>query len=303
MSKQLFFWLVFYYQPLWSQSTNKIVQLFVQQQIVLQIGSPINAASIKTHLHLVNQYFELGSGIQTKLLFSGLGPKGTFIENRFQVDAKVVWGQHANRNPMFLHAMFNNSDKSNSLGYAYFWYWDTRQTSQLSGAWSMELGPYFIYFENDLFAGQGRDRFRTGLFQLMYREPRQIWGINARIWTGETVNATNIKNTKNTSSKAYKNLSNTLYGKHSNGILSISYHNAQGFQPVGIELGIDHERIRHFLQNKVIHDFPYFKHTNRDKNKYLPMLDREGLPFIDCNTQELRRPKIVLQATWGFSSE
>jgi hypothetical protein len=303
MYKYLLFWLAIHYPILWSQTSNEIIRLFVQQQIVLQIGAPINSVAIKTHLHLVNQHVEFGAGTQTKLFFSGLGPKGTFFENRLQLDAKVVWGQYVESNPMFLHAMFNRSNKSNSLCYAYYWYWDTRRTSQASGAWSMELRNYFVYFENDLFAGQGRDRFRTGSLQILFREPKQIWGIKARIWTGETANAPILDNKTHPTAKPYKNLSSTLYGKYSNGILSISYHNAQGFQPIGAEIGIDDERIRHFLQNKIVHDFPYSKQKKIDRNKYIPMLDREGLPFIDDSTQKLRRPKIVLQASWGFWSD
>lgn len=266
----------------------------------MQFGVPINSVSVKTHLHYVYEHFEIGAGLQSKIFFSGLGPQGLFFENRMQVDAKLVWGRNFTRNPQFMHAMFNNSSKANSLGYAYFWYWDTRETSQRSGAWSAEIGNSFVYFENDLFAGQGRDRFRTGTLRFMYRDSLNIWSLNTRIWTGETRGAKIVESSNYKSARGYKDLSNTRYGTYSNGIFSLGYHRATNFLPIGIELGVDDERIRDLFQNKLIHDFPYFIKRNPARNRHLPMLDKDGLPFIDTSKQQIRKTKFVFQANFGF---
>lgn len=299
MPKYFFLLALFVFNDLRSQNPA-FGRLAIQGQLTLQIGTPINAIGFKTQLHWVQDYFELGCGVQSKFYVSGLGPRGLFFENRLQLDAKLVWGKEQYRNPLFMHSLFNQSNKAYSLSYAYFWYWDTRHTSQRSGAWAMQLGRTFVYFENDLFAGQGRDRFRTGTLQLMYMDSLNLWSLNTRIWTGETRGAAVIEAESYPSYRGYKDLSKSLYGTSSHGILSLSYYRALSIQPIGLELGIDHELVRHFFQNKLVHDFPYIVKKNPDRNRHLPMLDTKGLPYIDSSKQNLRKPRLVFQGISGF---
>lgn len=274
--------------------------LVVHSTLNWKVGTPINSMGFRAHIHLVNSNFELGTGVQSRIFFSGLGPKGTFFENRFDINAKLVWGNEIERNPLFAHPSFNNSQKSNSLCYAYYWFWDTRNTSQSSGAWSIEQGRFFFYLENDVFAGRGMDRFRTGSWHLMYREATAIWSVNTQIWTGETRGAVVVTDKNYPSPKGYKDLSKSNFGPYSNGIFSLGYFRGFGLQAVGLELGIDHERVRHFFQNILIHDFPYFPNRSGMKNRHLPMLDQHGHPFLNPQIQTLRSGKLVLQGKWGF---
>lgn len=281
-------------------SASNQPRFVVQGQLTFKIGAPINSLGFKTHVALVHPFAELGAGVQSNFHFSGLGPRGWFFENRLQLDAKLVWGKTHFRNPVFFHAMFNNSQKRYSLSYAHYWYWDTRNTTQRSGAWASEIANVFVYFENDLFAGQGRDRFRTGTLQLMYRDSLNLWSANTLIWTGETRGAKVMKDARYLSSRGYLDLSEQLYGKSSHGIFSLSYQRAFSLQNFGVELGIDDERIRHFFQNKLVHDFPYFSKHSHLHNRHLPMLDQEGNPFIDSNSQKLRKTKWVVQGLGGW---
>lgn len=271
----------------------------VQAQLTLQIGRPINALGIQTNLFYYHDFFQMGAGVQSKLYFSGLGPKGMFIENRGHLSGNIAWGKNRNLNRQFMNPLFQFTDKAFSLGYAHYFFWDTRKTSQRSGAWMLQLDRTFVYFENDLFAGQGRDRFRTGTLQLMYMDSIQQIALNMLMWTGETRGAKVIENSTYPSSRGYKDLSASLYGKHSHGILSVSYARSLDFSPISVELGIDDERIRHFFQNKVIHDFPYFLKTNPMRNRHLPMLDENGLPYVDPSSQRLRKPKPIIQVGIG----
>jgi len=270
-----------------------------QTQIVFQIGTPINAIGIQNNFFYAHNHFQVGTGWKAQLYASGLGPKGMFIENRFHLSGNVSWGENRALNRQFMNPLFQFTDKRNSLGYAHYWYWDSRETSQRSGAWLLQVDRTYIYFENDLFAGQGRDRFRTGTLQLMYMDSIQQIALNMRMWTGETRGARVIENSSYPSSRGYKDLSASLYGKHSHGILSMSYARSFDFSPVSFELGVDDERIRHFFQNKLIHDFPYFLKTNPMRNRHLPMLDEHGTPYIDSKTQRLRNTMLVLQGRVG----
>ena len=300
MFKLQFFIFLFFTNVAWTQNTG-LGRLAVQGQITLQIGAPINAIGFKTHLHWIHDFIEIGAGVQSKLYFSGLGPSGLFFENRLQLDAKLVWGNTIERNPAFMHSLYNQNEKAYSLAYAHLWYWDTRNTAQRSGAWASQLGNFFIYFENDLFAGQGRDRFRTGTLQVMYMDSLNLWRLNTRIWTGETRGAQVIESEKHPSYRGYIDLSESLYGTSSNGIFSLAYYRAWSFQPIGIELGIDHEWVRHFFQNKLVHDFPYVLKKNPDRNRHLPMLDTDGLPYLGLENQKIRKVRWVVQGTWGFA--
>ncbi len=286
-----------------AQESKTLFQPIVQAQVTVKLGKPVNALGFKAHLHLVHPYFEVGVGVQSNLFLRGLGPKGHYFENRLQWDAKLVWGDEFYRNPLFFHALFNHSQKRYSLAYAHYFYWDSRNTSQRSGAWSSELGRIFLYFENDLFASQGRDRFRTGTLQIAFRDSLNYFQVNARFWTGETRGAPSAQYAYKNMSRAYKNLSEQLYGKESNGILSLSYQRAQHLAPFGLELGIDDERIRHFFQNKLIHDFPYAWKKNLVRNKHLPMLDQLGQPYLDPATQRKKKATLVIQGTWGFDEK
>ncbi len=270
-----------------------------QTQLTLQIGAPINAIGMQTNFFYAHNHFQLGTGWQAKCYISGLGPKGMFIENRFHLSGNVAWGKTREINRQFMNPLFQFTDKRNSLGYAYYWFLDTRETSQRSGAWLMQIDRTFVYFENDLFAGQGRDRFRTGTLQLIYMDSLQQIALNMRMWTGETRGAKVIQNSTYPSARGYKDLSESLYGKHSHGILSVSYARSFDFSPISVELGIDNEHIRHFFQNKLIHDFPYFLKTNPMRNRHLPMLDENGLPYLDPKTQKLRKTKWLINGGIG----
>ncbi len=266
-----------------------------QAQLTLQLGVPINAIGMQTNFFYAHNHFQIATGWQAKFYASGLGPKGLFIENRLHVSGNLSWGKNRVVNRQFMNPIFQFTDKRNSFGYAHYWFWDTRKTSQRSGAWLLQIDRTFIYFENDLFAGQGRDRFRTGTLQLMYMDSVQQIGLNMRMWTGETRGAKVIENSTYPSSRGYKDLSQSLYGKHSHCILSVSFARGFDFSPINFELGIDDERIRHFFQNKLIHDFPYFLKTNPMRNRHLPMLDENGLPYVEPNTQRLRKSNLMIQ--------
>lgn len=270
-----------------------------QTQLSLQLGAPINAIGMQTNFFYAHNHFQFGTGWQAKCYLTGLGPKGIFLENRFHLSGNVTWGKTRETNRQFMNPIFQFTDRRNSLGYAYYWFLDTRETSQRSGAWLLQVDRTFVYFENDLFAGQGRDRFRTGTLQVMYMDSLQQLAINMRMWTGETRGAKVIENSAYPSSRGYKDLSGSLYGKHSHGILSVSYARSFDFSPISIELGIDSEHIRHFFQNKLIHDFPYFLKTNPMRNRHLPMLDENGLPYLDPKTQKLKKTKLIIQGSFG----
>jgi len=54
----------------------------------------------------------------------------------------------------------------NQVGYAYVYYWDQFETSQANGIFRVKIGSFHYQIENDFFAFQNKDRYRTGAFYI-----------------------------------------------------------------------------------------------------------------------------------------
>jgi hypothetical protein len=90
----------------------------------------------------------------------------------------------------------------------------------------------------------------------------------------------------------YFSMQGSNYGKYSHGILTagVSFFSDAGC--IGGRLGIDNEKIRNFIQNRLIHDgklFPFATKWYKAKNPHIPMLDSKGEVFRGSKFQ-IRRP-------------
>ena len=67
---------------------------------------------------------------------------------------------------------------------------------------------------------------------------------------------------------------------------------------MGGQVGVDSEKVRHFVQNKVFHD-AYFlpRFMNKTKNLHLPMKTNDGKNYLFKEGQTLRPNQFV----WQFS--
>jgi len=87
-----------------------------------------------------------------------------------------------------------------------------------------------------------------------------------------------------------------VYPKLSHGLLSaqIKYANEFG-QYFQVNTGVDADQIRNVLQNKVIHDLPFFpKKWNTAQNLHFPMIDTNGNQYLYRTEQKIRKPKLFL---------
>lgn len=177
-----------------------------------------------------------------------------------------------------------NYDYQNGVAYELSYFLNNIGTRQTLGAFSFRFNHFALLFQNDLFANfEGRDRFRTGAIAVGYVDAyTSIWLKNL-IWTGETrcLNRTLVRDSQYPSKIGYKNIAECPYGKISHGILALQLnHSFSNWLNVGGAIGIDHEKIRHVFQNKVIHDV--------FKNPHIPMLDDENLLYLFKDDQRIR---------------
>ena len=275
-------------------------QFGIQTQLLLHIGNPTNRIGITVNGFWLTAFSQVNIGSQSSFYLTGIGPKGSYIENRTHISLIGLLGNEKLPPNQFFSPLFHQSSKSFAFGYSYLIYWDNRNTSQLSGMFGLQFERVAIQFENDLFGGQGRDRFRTANLHAFYMDSLHLLGTHLKLWTGETRGGIRLNDDEYPSKYGYKDLSNTLYGKTSNGIASVSYHRTLILgQQVGIELGIDSERIRHVFQNRIVHDFQFSKKNTRKHNPHYPMLQEDGTPYLFKDDTQPRKIKWVGQLLLG----
>ena len=117
------------------------------------------------------------------------------------------------------------------------------------------------------------------------------------IWTGDPyIEAVPlVKDSSYQARYGYLDISQGTFGQYSLGVaaLEVAYHYPfLTGQVAGLSVGWDDERIRHFSQNRLIHDNPALPiNWGNYKNPHIPMLDQNGKPYLFLPDQELRRSR------------
>ena len=157
--------------------------------------------------------------------------------------------------------------------------------------------------ENDVFGSTvGKDNFRTGAFAVGYRQDHLLYELMTVLWTGQT-RGQNTETFRGEKAKdfparwGYRDISNSLYGKYSHGILAANVQYALPYGQIAqAAFGVDDERVRDFVQNKMMHDM-YFCPPNwtNVRNIHFPMLDCDGNPYCYHEDQKIRPGKLYFQ--------
>jgi hypothetical protein len=290
---------------------SKAQQIGGKIGLVLNLGTHVNAIGINSMIFHCNNFYQLNLGIQTKYNFSSYGKRNFFAESRLAFGGLLLAGKKNNIIDFDIHPLNHNSLYQYALGYNYLWYFDELETSQNSGAWALHLNRFSILFENDVFGGQAKDRFRTGVLQFSYRFQDIKYFTNLYIWTGETRNSIWIKEKSSSCPNGYRSLENLPYGKTSHGILNVGMMINSNFMQLqnriftngnySLKIGLDSEHIRHFFQNKLTHDLILFPKKFKRNTPHYPRLDQNGLPVFEKD--KVRKNKIYFQTslndTWS----
>jgi hypothetical protein len=268
----------------------------------IQFGSHLNAVGISGNLYYTDFFYQVNVSSQLKYNFSSLGNRSHFWENRNAVGLILLAGKRDITPDFQFDALNHQTNFSKSLGYNYIWYFDQAATSQRSGGWSLHINYFSFLFENDVFGGQRKDRFRTGIIQLNYRYQDWKFFTNLNLWTGETANSFWNKTPLTNCPSGYRNLENLPFGKTSHGILSVGFnHNFLQKQTASFNFGIDSEHIRHATQNRFAHDLLILPKNIERNTPHYPRLNAEGKPVFEKS--EVRKSKFYfhtgLNAIWS----
>ncbi|MCK5781710.1 MAG: hypothetical protein KAH10_03930 [Flavobacteriales bacterium] len=266
--------------------------------VSFNIGTHFQRIGLMFQGYYFNKFAQGNIGTQAFYNFRTLGPKVQSWEIVPNLGVHFYWGS---QEKLFYNPEFSTisiqSQSPWSLGYSLKYYWDTKGTSQASGLISINLKNYILSVENDIFIGTGEDKYRTGTFLFAYHKDDFEISIATQMWHGYANKAPRIKETEYPANFGYMDLSNVKYGRISHGVLAIrgKYYFNQN-QSVQSEIGIDSEKIRHFFQNKLIHDMPFVpKSWNKAENLHIPMLQEDGSPYLYGESEKVRKSKLYLQ--------
>jgi hypothetical protein len=271
-------------------------QLAAKLGLAFQFGTHVNRIGLMYQVSYYNNLTCLTQSGYLHFNVKNLGPNKKGFEIQLQAAARVLWGEHIS-DPMY---QFNElsviAPYKNSAGYAFKYYIDQVRTTQATGALMLQFGRFEAMAENDFFSLlTNDDKFRTGAIMLAYRFDSLKVTLQSTQWTGNGSQGYHKKTKDYPSRFGYRDLRKALYGRLSHGILAIRADYVAGWQQsIRLESGIDAEQIRHFLQNRLVHDIMMPANLINHENAHYPMLTKDGSPFLFKRNQKIRPAKPYL---------
>lgn len=307
----------------WTGSRNASAQfhsdpkLGFQVGAVLNFGTHVNALGLTGSVYYTDFFYQWNVSSQLKYNFSSYGNRKMFWENRNALGLVLLGGKRDLAPDFHLDALNHQTSFSNGIAFNYLWYFDQAQTSQRSGGWGIHVNYFSMTFENDVFSGQARDKYRTGTLQANYRYGDWKFFTNLYLWTGETRNSFWNKTPLPKCPSGFRCLDSLPYGKTSHGILSfgvsrnVSASSASFTESVlagtasegssislgtaTFRIGFDSEQVRHHTQNRFAHDLLLFPKKMERNTPHYPRLDENGLPVFDKS--QIRKTRFYLQGS------
>lgn len=261
----------------------------IQLAAVVSIGTHHTNIGARLNAYAAVDYAQLNIGTTWRFHAIDLGGRSNFGEWRHHVGLVGLFGPSTMPVNFQLDGIYHQSKRAYSFGYMYLLWQDKVGTTQRSGAFNLGISHIDIYFENDILAGQGRDRFRTGFISVSYRNYGYRLTAASEMWTGETRGSTWDKTPGYKMPGGHRNLGNLPYGRTSHGIAFIGFQQ-QLFSPFSycdVRAGIDNDNIRHFLQNRFSHDLVFLPKKVPRHTPHYPRLDKDGNPVFQ---KKLVRP-------------
>ena len=288
----------------------QVEQWRIHLQVTTNFGFPENNVGVK----VIGEYYtkpdvELALAYELKYQFSNYGQSRNHLEHSVMGTANFTWGSQVEPEYLDLsYVKFLDSRKlKNSFGYTWQRFFNNTGTTQNVGTIHMRFNKTVTQFSNDVFANtNGKDRYRSGGFAFGFYDNKTLYISRLLIWTGDS-HCKEVKRVRDSDYPArwgYRDITDCNYGRMSHGILSFGVIRDIGYgQTVGAQFGLDSERIRNFVQNKVFHDLYFIpRFMNKTKNLHLPMKTADGENYLFEAGQKIRPNKFVWQLSSNSSS-
>ncbi len=257
------------------------------------LGSHFQRLGLSINAFYVNSSFQFNAEARAYFSAKNLGPHLFYTEAVMALGVVYGFGKKEVYSNPFLHSASNQTGKQYALAYAYQTYWNKIRTTQQTGIIALQFNKIQFITENDLFAKPSLDRFRTGAFLIQYRyEDLMQLGVNATLWTGKL--GFPVRTDKNYPGAGYMDTTGNVYGNTSHGLLSAqALFNLGNGQSIRGNLGVDAEKVRHVIQNRLIHDVCWLpKKWFPRKNCHIAMLDEKGQLYLFKKEQRIRPSRL-----------
>jgi len=258
--------------------------------IVIALGTHINRFGVSVNSYYKNNHFQINPELRLYFNAKNLGPNKQSVEGVISLGVVYAYGKKDTTFNEFYSPISNQTQRKNSVGYAYRFYINNIQTNQRTGTIALQFNRFSFITENDLFSGTPKlDRFRTGAFLLQYQKEKVQIGINATLFTGQMGERVTDENYPFVG--IYENTVGGKYTQFSHGLLSAQLNYAGDYyQTYQANIGVDSERVRNAIQNRFIHDIM----IGHGINAHVPMLDDKGEQYLFKEGQKVKPMKFYM---------
>jgi hypothetical protein len=263
---------------------------------VVAFGTHFQRVGVVVNAYYVYDFAQVNAETRLYFNFKNLGPQKVYTEAVTSIGAVLACGQKQQFYNPFFSSVSNQTGYKYSLAYSFNAYWNKIKTTQQTGLIAFQFDKISLITENDIFAREILDRYRTGavLLQYQYDSLFQV-GINCTMWTGQMGGRLPIT-IPQIAPQCYMDTIGGTYTNLSHGLLSAQFKWNVGYsQIVQANIGVDAEQVRDVLQNKMIHDMKFIpKKWRKNINCHIPMLDDKSEPYLYKEGQKIKPAKAYL---------
>ncbi len=260
--------------------------------LISSFGTHFQRFGVVVQGYALRDFTQINASLRIYNNFKNIGPKIEHAEAVGSIGFCVGYGKKNNEQNTVISCISNQTKYKNSIAYSYNLYFNKIKTTQVTGIISLQFNRVSVITENDLLAKPTLDRFRTGAFLFQYQYKNFQYAINCTMWTGQM--GSGVRNDTLFPGVGYLNDNGGLYSNLSHGLLSAQIKCGNEFgQYLQSNFGIDDERVRNAVQNKMIHDMPFIPNKwNKSKNLHIPMIDTEGSQYLYRKGQKIQKTKV-----------
>jgi len=267
--------------------------------LCLDFGTLINRIGISIEGFINNDFIQLNSANKFYIVLNGYETNKLGFEIQSSLGIIFSFGNIYENyiNKSFL-VFENNTKRQFSIGYIYNIFINNYDTSQTTASLSFEWNQIYFVLDDDFLSFVNTDKFRTGAIGLFYKFLDYQLGIKNINWTGDAQLSPDIFDPNFLSRfKTYKDITKAPYGLTSHGILTFQFQYITLYsQLLQINIGIDSEYIRNFIQNQIFHDMYFIpEYLIEYKNPHIPMLDISNNIYLYKENQKVKECKLFIE--------
>jgi len=260
-------------------------------------GNKINRIGLSVSAFYAYNYTQVNASVNAYYNFKTLAINKKTPELQLGFGVQMAWNKDDTITNKFVGLTENNTIYRNSLGYSFLYYFDGQTTSQAGGIININIDKFTFATQNDLFSflKQGAlDRYRTGSFLVEYRYNDTQIGLNSTFWTGNYYNSTKVTDSDYPARFGYRSSDKSILGNFSAALTSVQIKQILPYNQIAkVNIGVDSERIRHLIQNKIMHDQYFFpENWIKEKQMHIPMLQKNGEQYLFREGQEIKTTTI-----------